>query len=1655
MNLNPIPPIATSRRKGLALVTVLSMMALTTILVLAFFSLTESEYRASQTYATGQAAKAYADTALNIVISQIRSGAERGVDNLPVMHATQPGCVRKYNTDGAFMAAYKLYSDANMVYNSPPAAVNGEQQFFMSTQLPVGWNSGSEIYRYADMNEPVVRALAGGSSNGGVEVYFPIIDPRAAYDITPDSSVIPVEGFSYANQQAMGGTNFPINGVVAPGPGGTPDSLRLPMPVQWLYLLKDGSMGTLDSSLQFVGAGGATPTTDNPMVARIAFWTDDETCKVNINTASEPTFMGQPLYYHEREHEWVDHAPTRDEFQRYPGHPATVALSTIFYPNPLQDPARSLEMHNQPLARVTQLVDLKNRIYQIMPRIHDGGSEAGTKLFVDDDYEKGSSTRLKREEAQYEHLYASVDELMFSSAAIGTRRKETDRSVASLSTSLFDKNTLERASAFLTAQSRASEVGPFGYPKVTMWPIADDANAESENRRTRFDRLIAFCSSLSPASAAKNDYYFRRNRANDPNYDINEIKRNQSLMTMLDTILSSQKFPPSSYRGGVGNTFAGKYGKDNARQILVQIFDYIRSTNLYDGVLAPTRDELSDLVVPSSNGSVSWRDVYIARDTKQPTFVTYTPPAFKDRANTINPFNDKVYPGHGQVASSHWRTGGSVYKGIGRDLTISEIGLQFICTGDGQNDQFSWRIPQKMASPGNNRYPHEIPIIPEDSFDNNADISGGRTALKFSGQEYARGPQYPVITNPPRGFSGAATGAYIASMPPEWGSQFGIKERFYSNYPVLSATSLGLYGTVPIAQPLPPQHPFYARSPRAHPGYDPANWNCTLDRDTPLEPTQKRVQAALHLELFCPLAGYTQLFPDFTLVLDGRQASSIEINGKAMFSTTTDIVIKSNNPLYEVGNAPEVGGYASFRQFVSNRRVRGVRAMPSDQGYDSNATQQVHEGLINMDLVSSFFTIDSNNPIRFSSGEVTIKIYDTHDWQRAEAVQIVKFTMPAGQAPAPDLVVKPSFHVRYPNSDGSIYNHPQVQAPRWWAFHRDGAVGRFVAGGDFQNPQTQVAPADMRGRLFTQTASSSGLTARDQGGSVQRVPGANSLMYGHDTTTSGADVLSTSDPQERIRYNGNDPVHYGSDSVRTLVPGAELSVDLGHGDARIIAAKAVVASSDWSPHPLYFDTKVFMAHNLSSYYNTEPGFDVSGVADPKQDSTVSILPSAKVNPAEVPDAVHSLENRKRARRYGDYEDSDPGGRIGGFINKPDEGNYAVGLFQPTGWPKAITYRATYFHRATPSGTGERYAPTTGLFFTPNRLVTSPVMFGALPSNVWGAKSDGAWQTLLFRPHVTFSGQYPGEQNHPGEQRSPADHNLLELFWMPVVEPYAISEPLSTAGKINMNYQMLPFAHIRRATALHALMKGEMFQALPNADYTNARNVKSGFTANGAAAPTFRDETSALENKYWHRSIVIDRFRGEQATAPITGTLAQFDERFEGRQGLPNGRMRGLFRTPSQICELYLIPSLVPKEAEPTTDPGTYPNVDPSKLTNYNARKTEMGLFWTAHSVTGDNTRERPYSNLYARLTTRSNTFRVHVRAETVRKARSSDPTRFDPARDSVAGEYRGSFLIERYIDVNDEKSQKIPDYATVDVLNQPPLESFYRFRVLESKKFSP
>jgi hypothetical protein len=78
-----------------------------------------------------------------------------------------------------------------------------------------------------------------------------------------------------------------------------------------------------------------------------------------------------------------------------------------------------------------------------------------------------------------------------------------------------------------------------------------------------------------------------------------------------------------------------------------------------------------------------------------------------------------------------------------------------------------------------------------------------------------------------------------------------------------------------------------------------------------------------------------------------------------------------------------------------------------------------------------------------------------------------------------------------------------------------------------------------------------------------------------------------------------------------------------------------------------------------------------------------------------------------------------------------------------------------------------------------------------------------------------------------------------------------------------------------------------------------------------------------------------------------------------------------------------------------------------------------------------------------------------VRAQLIRKARSVAANKFDPNSDSIISEYRGSNLIERFIDPTNT-TITLPDYGkSSNPANETPLEQFYQFRTLESKRFSP
>ncbi|MCW0221140.1 MAG: hypothetical protein OJI67_22615, partial [Prosthecobacter sp.] len=103
---------------------------------------------------------------------------------------------------------------------------------------------------------------------------------------------------------------------------------------------------------------------------------------------------------------------------------------------------------------------------------------------------------------------------------------------------------------------------------------------------------------------------------------------------------------------------------------------------------------------------------------------------------------------------------------------------------------------------------------------------------------------------------------------------------------------------------------------------------------------------------------------------------------------------------------------------------------------------------------------------------------------------------------------------------------------------------------------------------------------------------------------------------------------------------------------------------------------------------------------------------------------------------------------------------------------------------------------------------------------------------------------------------------------------------------------------------------------------------------------------------------------------------------------------------------------------------------------------------------GDNVREHPYATLYPRLTTKSNTYRVHYRVQAlnqVTRSRGSSVeawASWEEGKDRVIAENRGSSIIERYVDPADPN---LPDFATAG----GNLDPYYRFRILSTTKFGP
>ena len=719
--------------------------------------------------------------------------------------------------------------------------------------------------------------------------------------------------------------------------------------------------------------------------------------------------------------------------------------------------------------------------------------------------------------------------------------------------------------------------------------------------------------------------------------------------------------------------------------------------------------------------------------------------------------------------------------------------------------------------------------------------------------------------------------------------------------------------------------------------------NVNLVQNTPLTATQRRVQAILFLNPYTVSPGYSTMHMDIGIEITGLDG--IMVNGRSI-GFPTDKTIVMSNPTYRT---PTFG--MNFPFFFNSYFAPVQKLMDA-------ATQTI--GDPNPPTINPIRTITPTN-------------------SRYPPFRTYEF-------------ISSPFTVDASAGTMTLAGGSSVVVKIWHLSPADVASGTSIGTPSSSSTLIQTFPVDLSALNATPWPIPTLVTSVDTSLVHDAVPPETLWDF------SWAGVFgdyNNNAPGRLFDWVGNSG-HYiesnivSNDVIRTMVPGFPTDTIGVGGDYRLLAAINNTITSPFVPHRLSTDAPLspYISSLSILYFNGWQLQAIPNLTDlgqtplqGAQSSFGALITSVPLN-AKFGGNINTLI----PAQTGDYDNGMGSDMDGPYINKPDTGYQ----YQSTASQQTYPY---FEHFAENS---------SAAFFSPNRQIASPGMFGSLPV---GVKRLAPWQTLLFRPQPTHPGGVPvPDVNRSSANGAPygpkvADHLIMDWFWMPVVEPYAISEPFSTAGKVNMNYQLAPFTYITRATALDALLKSQRLLAIPNLPTSLNWKHPLGYSGTGGGAPPAAD------------------YRYDLNLSLTDGTLRQFEETFGAGD---------VFRSPTQICDIYLTP----------------------KGQSW-ARNADAETFWSNNKLTGDNSRERPYTNLYGCLTTKSNTYTVHFRVQSLQKVPGTPVAQWVDGRDAVVGDTRGSTLIERYVDPGDTS---LPDFTTN---SSAVLDNYYKFRVVSTKKFAP
>ena len=1498
--------------RGIALVVVLVFLVLLSVFIVGFFSNSQDELTAATSFSAEASASHLAESAVSVVMGQVREATSRTNG----AWGSQPGMIRVYrdgdNVSPKADAFFKLYSSDDMIVSGKEI-----QKYDPMTEIPegagTGWNHLPSLW--TDLNEPVVATLPNSTTN---VTHYPILDPRLDRK---------VEGLEIS-QSSKDDSGY-----------------KTRMPVRWIYVLRDGTL-TVPTKADNNGLeakwdkGNRAPSKSNPIVGRIAFWTDDETSKVNINTAggyslkpektkgdggmptrdavnrpfSEDDYAGSfwdtprvvtafdvglisktgnyKTFNNTVQNNGSDgemdrgglalSQPVRGEFQRYPGHPATTSLGILFRDRPA-NPKDSMQFAPYALT--------SGQLALLAPRLQYS-------------FDVGDQVEKEKRASNY-----------------GTSRL--------LVTKKVDPNDDPYV---------ASDDPPDLRVKRLYASVDELFYAQPEPDQAKAQRL-------------QNQVELRETAKNDGN----GVLTPELLEQMRFFLTASSRSPELNLFGRPRvtlwpvhsvNSVADENTWWNASDRLLAFCSLIGA----DGSKLPEQ-KVTRFIFQRSDSTSPIADAQLGRNDSLYTY--------------LRELTDQPFPGFGKSFSSK-------YGRPDRDSILTEMidYMRVVNLRDSIHDKVIDQSPSsKPGTAANVQQKERWKFAPR----------GLVVPLKFTKTDTVGFGRFP-------GISEAALVIYHA------GYQVGGNPNGSGGQRYL------------LKSEIPPD-----KNKKA------------------VKPTYDLIRAFMIFETFNPMQGFAPITRPNTLSVDANKKCIIfEVTGLENFAVDgknlgfpTKAINRYNHSPVDFWHGRNTGGPEGFfhtlykpddRPYSTNFPALPVEdpadsrfyQLQSTAGLGDLGTDRLHPGI----AIPYLDRTQLDTPpykISLTGTTLTVKTYfGSVSPANLVRTNTLKFeNVPAILPPRGDEG-DAVFNV-LPDPESLWVNGSRVPAttPPFYSVQTSGNDP-----GGFIPTAGQGHWWGFKGAPVSWTAPYTSVTSfvKSFAGRMWWIRNADSNNYADNS--------------------GKPTVFYGNRWRQILQPGDVVrSVVYGKGDFRIGCLNSN-ADDIYTLHPDY-KSDVRHAHTLRAANGTLYHWDTKF-------GSVCKLPGMSYPNNVAADLPESVDGVRRGRTVDETLTGPPGdfdtglGNLsdGPYCNKPDEGNLVFQHRNDYYDDQDQKWKFKFWDYPSPYFTWT-YQDGFETFFTPNRQIPSAVLFGSLP-----AGKSAHWTTLCFSPN-------PAGDSHPG-RNDPKDYLWLDLFTMPVVEPYAISEPFSTAGKINMNYQIVPFSHIKRSTGMRAALQPVRVTAISPVEVNSSKQVmfKSG---DPYLPPKFTPGTGANINFRY----LVDRDETLKAfDDPKDGYFAQYQ----------TDRDKGFFKSAAEICDFYLYP----RRSSTLTTPQVPTNV------RWVKGDTAIKGWWKGNMMTGDNVREKPYADLYPRLTTKSNTFCVHVRAQALRQSAAPDAESaaehyrtWSEKHDRVVGEYRGASIIERYIDPQDERFSTTGDRANKINVDKESVEAAYRFRVLNTKRFDP